>query len=198
MPIVSTFSKNINDAYNSIAHLGNALWWRARLCYSEVNWRKIKTLLFLDIPKLFHSNIILRKQARSEIIDITSGLLGYIGIFSTAIFTPLRTLFKFQEKENKLINCLTSIGATTQHIFYFFKFTLDELFKIQNKQKGSSYSLFSLGLTANTFNILLPIVDVLPISNRVKNLWYETSQGLGLGFFSFRRNINGKNWLEKL
>ena len=61
----------------------------------------------------------------------------------------------------------------------------------------NSWYLFGAGLAANTMNITLPIVDVLPLSEKTKTLWKELSQGLARIFFSSRRNINGNKWLEK-
>ena len=98
--------------------------------------------------------------------------------------------------ENKWIDAVADGGLLSQHAYYAVGFTLDELFKAQKTENKNSWYLAGVGAAANTMNMCLPLVDILPFGGKTKTLWKELAQGLARIFFSSRRNIMGDEWLE--
>ena len=196
LPFSSLLPENVRESYSSICNWFSSMWWRARPASEKINWKCLK-LLPLDLAGLFDAHLDQRRQSQRALTDNLSPFFGLMGCFCMGIFVPIRAWNKLKENENKWIDAAADGGLLSQHTYYFVKFTLDELFKAQETSNKNSWYLFGAGLAANTMNISLPLVDVLPLSEKTKTLWKEFSQGLARTFFSSRRNIKGNEWLEK-
>lgn len=190
LPASKLFGEQVSKAYEAIAHLGNGLWWRSRLLSEKIEWKGIKRVFKYDIKNLFNTEK--RKPALDNVVKKLRPLFGLIGVGSVSLFTPIKSFCKFSGMDNKLINAATAIGSCSQNAYYFFKFTLDYLFRY--KEKRSNLLLGSLGLGANITNCSLPIIELLP-EGKLKTIWREVACGLLSGFFSFRRHSLGKEWL---
>ncbi len=196
LPLASLTNKNIHESYHSIAHLANALYWRGRPASIKLDFDSLKYKLRINLQLLFDRDPNFRHKARNKIIEILSPILGLVGFSCIGLFVPIRSWNYLKGTKKNIINSLASTGNATQHIYYLFKFTLTNLFDYQIKKSKDNLILFSVGAIGNFFNITQPIVDLLPISEKVKALWQETAQGFGLTFFGIRRNILGRKWLE--
>jgi hypothetical protein len=196
VPGFSLIGGNIGEAYGTISNWFNSMWWRLRPACQKINWTKIK-LLDLYFKKLFHHQLKQRQNAQVFLKDHLPPFFGLVGCFCTGIFMPIKAWKKLKDNENKWIDALSDGGFSSQHAYYLVRFTLEELFKAQGSNSKNSWYLVGAGLAANTINIFLPLVDLLPLNERTKTLWKELAQGLTRIFFSSRRLIKGKEWLEK-
>lgn len=194
-PLSFLCGKKIQEGYCLISNYLNSIWWRLRLCFEKINWKTFK-ILPTRIKELFSGKANEMQEACEDIKNLVMPFLGWIGVVSIGIFTPIKSGLKFKEHDNKLVNSLASLGFASQNIYYFFKFTLPEYFDIKSKRSNNSKLLFSLGLVSNITNALLPLLELIP-HDKSRNLLTETAQGLNRLFFSIRRNILGNNWLEK-
>ena len=194
-PVSALFGENIKESYSSIAHWFSSFWWRIRLCFEKVTWKELK-ILPLYIKELFHKDLHSRKRAREEVKNIATPILGLIGSFCTGLITPIKAWNKFKGNENKWIDALADGGISSQQAYYFYRFTLEELFNAQDNNNKNNWFLFGLGLATNIMNIALPAIDLLSMNNTAKTLWKELAQGLNRTFFSSRRHIKGREWLE--
>lgn len=195
VPIAALLPEKISNSYEVISNWFNAIWWRFRLCFQKINFLELKELP-KEIKKLFQADLIKRNDALCKIRDILIPYLGYWGSFATGLFVPIKAWHKLMGNENKWVNASADSGFLSQHEYYFVRFTLDELFKAQENNNKYSWYLFGVGLVTNIMNITLPIIDVLPLNNKVKNIWRELALGLTRIFFSSRRHINGNQWLQ--
>lgn len=200
LPLSYLINERLYEGYSSIAHLFNALWWRIRLFSTEINLNEIRKSLTKDLKYILSSDLEEREEARKSIVNCFPQFLGLLGFFTIGLFTPIKSWLKLKGEDNKLINCLNSLGVTTQHIAYLFKFTLPAHFRSLDLEPKDSSILATLGFAANTMNIALPLVEALPIENegliKVQNLYRELASGFTMAFFSKRRNIMGRRWLE--
>ena len=200
MPLASVINENISEGYNSIAHFVNAVWWRIRLFSKRIKWNLFDKQFFENFKYIFNSDLQERKKVQEDIEGILTPLLGLIGFCFTGLFTPIKSWFKLTGNDNRLINSLASIGTTTQHLAYFFRFTLPELFKAQENQSKESELLFGVGACANAMNTFLPAVEMISSGDgtfgKIQKLFRELSIGFTMAFFSARRHIMGRQWLE--
>lgn len=200
LPVTSLVNENIKDAYSSISHYANAQWWRLRFLSEKIDWKIFDKDFISLIGELKSQDIEREEKASKEIIKKTSPPLGLLGFIFTGLFTPIKAFLKLMGSDNRMINSLTALGQTTQHIVYFFKFTLNELFKAQRNNSINSKLLFGLGIGANVLNIFSPFVELISSENsfinKIQKIYRELASGLTMGFFSFRRYNNGKEWLE--
>jgi len=188
LPLASLFGSEVKDSYHSIAHLANALWWRSRLYSKKVWWSKFKDLTRLG-KRIVGTNLLKTKQATTlDIENIITPALGLIGFTFCGLFTPIKAWNKFKGTDNKIINSLSSIGIATQHMIYFFKFTLPNLWDFKEKEKSENKILFNIGAAANTLNIGLPIIDLFSFENSILNkaqkLYRELASGFTMAFFT--------------
>ncbi len=198
LPLTTILGKSWKEGYHSMAHLANALWWRIRLFSKKIHLTKMTPYL----KKLFYINSASeRKQLVEDIEHVITPLLGLTGFMFTGLFTPIKSWNKFQGNENKIIDSLSSLGIATQHLIYFFKFTLPQLFHFQDSRKKEPQILFSTGIIANTLNIGMPIIDLCsfenPFLNKIQTLYRELASGFTMIFFSTRRAFLGKDWIRK-
>src|SRR3989338_5681873 len=202
LPIINLLGKRASESYNSISHLANALWWRGRLFLNRSNWEFPNKNLIYFLKDLFDSDIEEKDLAAKEIEKIIAPICGITGFFTTSVFNIIKASFKLVNRENKIINFLASVGTMTQHIDYLFRFSLTALINYQGgKSQSNNKLLASLGFTANTLNIALPLVEFFPSDNtflgKFHNLYQELATGFTAAFFSTRRHFMGKEWLEK-
>lgn len=196
VPGASLIGGNIGEAYSIISNWFNAIWWRIRPACEKLDVEKLKLVPFYA-RRLCHKQLQERKQARKSLTEIIAPIFGLGGCFFAGIFIPIKTWNKLKENETKWIDSCADSAFLTQHSLYFLKFTLDELFEAQKTNNNNRWYLFGAGLAANIMNIGLPLVNILPVSDRTKTLWRELAQGLSRIFFSSRRLIKGKEWLER-
>ncbi len=198
LPLTSLFGSEIKDSYHSIAHLANALWWRNRLHSNKIKWRRFKHMPKLLYKLIRYSNKDVTSKQISEIITAPLGLLGFA---FCGLFTPIKSWLKFKGSENTIINSLSSIGIATQHLIYFFKFTLPNLWDFKEKEKNENKILFNIGAAANTLNIGLPIIDLFPFENsflsKAQKLYRELASGSTMAFFASRRYFMGSAWFAR-
>lgn len=195
IPVASLIGGKIGEAYHVIANWLSSMWWRIRPACLKINWKELK-LFPIILNKLFDRNIKQRQKAQEFLKDNLSPFWGLMGCFCIGIFVPIKAWNKLKENENKWIDAVADGGLLSQNLHYLIGFTLDELFKAQETNNKNSWYLAGVGLAANTMNICLPIIDILPLSEKTKILWKELAQGLSRIFFSSRRNIKGNEWLE--
>lgn len=193
-PVSCFFGDKVKESYSFIAHWLSTFWWRFRLCFEKIDWNGLKWIpTYLKMLK--KNNVEQRKRAQQEIKDLIAAPLGLVGSFFTGIFIPIRAWNKFKGVENKWIDALADSGNLSQHANYIFRFTLEELFKAQETNNKNSWFLFGIGIASNVMNTGLPIIDILPLNEKIKIFWKELAQGLNRTFFSFRRHTKGKEWL---
>ena len=141
LPLTTALGNEVKESYHSIAHLANALWWRMRLCSKKICWSN-----FVELPRiikqLFHRNLLTRKVAVEDMENIITPALGLMGFTFCGLFTPIKSWFKFKGIENKTIDALSSVGIATQHLIYFFKFTLPQIFYFQENKKSEHKQLY--------------------------------------------------------
>ncbi len=105
------------------------------------------------------------------------------------------------DKGNRIINSLGACGKSVINLLYFFKFTLEFLWKGIIKKDKSCHALFGLGTIANALNIALPAIELLPKENdfvdKFSKIWKSLASNLSLLFWGLRRNKLGNEWLEK-
>lgn len=198
LPATTLLNKEFQEAYNCISHYLNQMWWRIRPASEKINWKAFNSTFLETFKELFDPDIERRKKATKEIEKTIAPILGLSGAFFSGVFMPIKAFLKLSGTENKIIECLTSVGQLTQHTLYLFKFTLPNLWEAQKKNKSSSKILFGLGAAANMTNITTPIIDVLPLRNTVKRLLREVASGLTSIFFSTRRHVLGMETLEEI
>ncbi len=197
LPLTTALGNEVKESYHLIAHLANALWWRSRLFSQKISWK-----LFKHIPRLFQQliNSTNKNLVTNQISEIVSPSLGLIGFAFCGLFTPIKSWLKFKGTENKIIDSLASVGTATQHLIYFFKFTLPQIFHFQENNKYEHKKLFNMGICANALNIGLPIIDLLSFENgflnKAQRLYKELASGFTMAFFSSRRYFMGKAWVD--
>lgn len=199
LPLAFLFGKKISESYDSIAHLTNALWWRVRLCSEKIVWRDFNRKFFRKIKDLINPDINKRKLATKEIKMIITPFLGIIGTFMMGVFTPIKSFLRLRGIESKPINFFSEMGVLSQHLIYLFKFSLPQLWETQEKDKANDKMLAFTGLCANTLNIALPVIELLPSNEtflgKFQKLHRELATGFTAAFFSTRRYLLGR---EKL
>ena len=199
LPLTAALGNEVKASDHSIVHLANALWWRSRLFSTKI---KLSRLQYIkdDLVKLCRANLEVKKLSASHLESIISPLLGLIGFVSCGLFTPIKSWLRFKGTENKIIDSLASVGTATQHLIYFFKFTLPQIFHFQENKKYEHKKLFNLGICANALNIGLPIIDLLSFENsflnKAQRLYKELASGFTMAFFSSRRYFIGKAWVD--
>ena len=201
LPITRLLGERISESYNSIAHLANALWWRTRFCSNKINWGILNQTFINNAKTLFDKNLRYRSGATEDMEKALTPILGLIGIGTMSLFNPIKSFSELFGLKNKLINFMASVGICTQHLAYLFRFSLPQLWEAQEKNKTNNKILAATGLTANTLNIALPLVEFLPSDNSFlgtfHKLYQELATGFTAAFFSTRRHFMGKEWLEK-
>ncbi len=201
LPITSLLGENIKEGMSLVTTLANNLWWRARPMEEGINWDSIKSKsLINNMKSVFSSTLPLekREKARVDVVKTISPLLGSIGYYAMALFAPMKAINKFMGTENKLVNLGLSTSFVTQHLMYFFKYTMEDL-HLSKKDKPQGFKeSFYLGLSANLMNMLLPLVKILPVENSVLKTFSDSFEDLITTpeYFANRRRIRGKNWLE--
>ena len=196
LPVFAIIGGRFGEAYKEISNWVNSMWWRLRPACEKIKWNELKTLP-IWIKRLLSQDISQKQNSREFLKDNLSPFFGLAGCFLTGIFIPIKAWNILKGNENKWINACADSGTLSQHLYYFVGFTLDELFKAQKTNNKNNWYLFGIGLAANTMNILRPLIDILPLSDKTKTLWNELTQGLARIFFSSRRYIKGGEWKEE-
>ena len=90
LPALAILGGNMEESYNSIANWFNAMWWRARLCYEHMNWKKT-TKLPSYFNVLFQKDLSTKKEAANNIVEIIKPFLGWVGAAFTGLFIPAKS-----------------------------------------------------------------------------------------------------------
>ncbi len=201
LPITSLLNENMKEGSSLLFTLANNLWWRARPMVEGINWEDIKSKKLLDnMMSLFNSSVPLEKREKNrvDVVKTVSPLLGSIGYYAMALFAPIKAINKFRGVENKFINFGLATSFVTQHLMYFFKYTMEDLHLSKNENLKGFKESFYLGLSANFMNFLLPVVKMLPIENPILKTMSDSFEDLITTpeYFANRRRIRGKNSLE--
>ena len=193
LPFSTFFGEKFSEGVSTISHLANRMWWRFRPCIKKIDIKKLKDTLIYDIKDLLNQER--KKSALDRIQNKLPPLLGLIGVIFSAIFDPLKAFYKISGIEERWASACSAIASTSQNIYYFFKLSLEFLFKYQEKKNKNDLFLFCLGSSANATNAVLPIVELFP-EGKVKSVLKTLAAGLLSTFFSYRRNTIGREWLE--
>ena len=128
-------------------------------------------------------------------------LLASIGSVSIGVFTPIKIFLNLIDKENRIVNSLGACGKSAINLLYFFKFSLEFLWKGIIKKDKSCHAIFGLGAASNALNVALPLVELLPKEDNClstfSRIWKSLASNLSLLFWGLRRNYLGNQWLEK-
>ena len=150
-----------------------------------------------------------RADASTKIAKFLSPFTGLYSFFALAIATPVKSILKYFDKENKFLDSFQQSGIGIQHLRYIFNFTIPEQFENKlmkeeennpefNKLKQNRSKLFAIGLSVcsgNVFSIGLKLFE-----GRFENKYSKAGieiydslceKGLSL-YLSFRRHLKGE------
>ena len=195
--------KNIHKGIVLLTTLPNNLWWRIRAASEGTITLKNINKLFESAKDIFHSDLNKREKARLAVTKVNTPLMGLVGLVTMAIATPLQAIYRILGKESKLVDVLAAVPFFTQHLVYFFKYTMDDFNKAEyysrkgDKDKASDYKTSAyIGTSANAMNILLPFAQMFAgESNVLKNLsdFIPT-----MVYFANRRKFRGEHEIDRL
>lgn len=178
-PLASLISEQMLNKVNLLANFCTLVWWRLRLATEPVQLQALKALPSA-LKKICSGDITQIDLACIRIDRTIAPWLGSLGL----MFITIGSL-----SQN---NILRTLGNSTQHCAYLFKFTLPSLCRAITLQSKANLILFLLGIGANICNLLSPIMEYYSTKKSRKiSVFQNLATTLSGSFFSLRRRFIG-------